>query len=44
MTESYVWGIAFLAMGVPQLGYGIVRPESELLFRVLSSQFFSFWF
>lgn len=31
MTESYVWGIAFLAMGVPQLGYGIVIIFAERL-------------
>jgi hypothetical protein len=31
MTESYVWGIAFLAMGVPQLGYGIVMIFAERL-------------
>ena len=31
MTESYVWGIAFLAMGVPQLGYGIVMILAERL-------------
>jgi hypothetical protein len=29
MTESYVWGIAFLTMGVPQLGYGIVMIFAE---------------
>ena len=29
MTESYIWGIAFLAMGVPQLGYGIVMIFAE---------------
>ncbi len=31
MTESYIWGIAFLAMGVPQLGYGIVMLFAERL-------------
>jgi hypothetical protein len=31
MTESYVWGIAFLAMGVPQLGYGIVMIFAKRL-------------
>ena len=31
MTESYIWGIAFLAMGVPQLGYGIVMIFAERL-------------
>jgi hypothetical protein len=31
MTESYLWGIAFLAMGVPQLGYGIVMLFAERL-------------
>jgi hypothetical protein len=29
MTESYIWGIAFLAMGVPQLGYGITMIFAE---------------
>lgn len=31
MTESYIWGIAFLAIGVPQLGYGIVMIFGERL-------------
>ena len=31
MTESYVWGIVFLAMGVPQLGYGIVMIFADRL-------------
>ncbi len=31
MAESYFWGIAFLAMGVPQLGYGIVMNFAERL-------------
>jgi hypothetical protein len=31
MTESYIWGIAFLVMGVPQLGYGIVMLFAERL-------------
>lgn len=31
MTESYIWGIAFLAMGVPQLGYGILIIFAERL-------------
>jgi hypothetical protein len=31
MAESYFWGIASLAMGVPQLGYGIVMIFAERL-------------
>ena len=31
MTESYIWGIAFLAMGIPQLGYGILMIFAERL-------------
>lgn len=31
MTESYNWGIAFLAMGIPQLGYGILMIFAERL-------------
>ena len=31
MMESYIWGIAFLAMGVPQFGYGIMMIFAERL-------------
>ena len=31
MEESYLWGIGFLAMGLPQIVYGIVMIFSKLL-------------